>query len=806
MDEKEKSTPSSSLPAGGTQNEPLQEEKIEVRVDHTGNTLSPEKDARIFEVVTDGKHQELSELLTSDTTSVYAIDKGGNTALHRAVASACQKGVSDDSFYHCIDRLMSCEQLKVNMQNKKGFTAIGLAVHHLHRKCTERMLKHPSAKPLHLDYYPGDRESTVREIIMETFPDLEAPLPAPLMESLDSHDSDKKLLAALQDDKYCTLKDNLELNNPNPWYGEPYYSSLLETACQMKNRKEFVELLLDNGADPKIKNRVTGMPLIHATARSGNFEVLKILLEKEGEKDLEDNELRTILHWLAGVSDRKSKKRLEDCLNLLLHPECSWKVDTEDRDRSGKTALYIAVERGFRYTAKLLLSKGADVGVFKRGSKILLSDSASIVEEFLDDCLQSNDKPLTSIDLQLTLKYQPLNNIVLRIAESKLHSHLLTHPVMSSFLILKWKNLRFVFLSDVAFYLAFLFFLTTYILYCDPHNTLNDGGAASNTTDHFSSNDSNITSGMNESNVLPQLKWSDQFFLWLCLMALLFLLTLRESVQLFVHRWVHLQSPENWLEMLLIIATFISCSGVAEGEKIKLHSSAFALLLGWFELLLLLGRLPSLSVQHKMFKKVSRSFLWYMMGYAPLLIAFALSFYILFKEWAEPEGTYHILSPLLSLSKTIIMFSGEFDASDLSFETLAFTSHVIFLLFVVLVAIILLNLLNGLAVNDTEEIANVAKKLSLESRVRLLSRIEGLVNILPKHMKPDIELKKEMFVIYPNRWNRIGSSAVQSLLSIISEKTKPGGKDKSTEFRKELRMFAEKLSQLQKKFESMLDE
>jgi hypothetical protein len=159
------------------------------------------------------------------------------------------------------------------------------------------------------------------------------------------------------------------------------------------------------------------------------------------------------------------------------------------------------------------------------------------------------------------------------------------------------------------------------------------------------------------------------------------------------------------------------------------------------------------------------------------------------------------------------MFSGELEASELSFHTFPFTSHVIFLSFVVLVAIILLKLLNGLAVNDTEQIIKVAERLSLESRVRLLSRIEGLVNALPKRMKPDIELKEEMFVIYPNQWNRIGSAAVQSLLSIISEKTKPEGKEKVTEFQKELRMFAGKLSELQilheklqKKFESMLDE
>jgi len=166
----------------------------------------------------------------------------------------------------------------------------------------------------------------------------------------------------------------------------------------------------------------------------------------------------------------------------------------------------------------------------------------------------------------------------------------------------------------------------------------------------------------------------------------------------------------------------------------------------------------------------------------------------------------------VSLLKTIVMFTGEFEASSLSFDTLPFTSHVIFLLFVVLVAIVLLNLLNGLAVNDTGVIRKNAERLSLAARAKLISRIEGLVKALPKFLKPDIELKKEMFEIYPNRQNRIGSAAVQSLLSKICEGN-PNEKEKSTEIQEEWSLFTKKLSalelrqeKLEKKLHSTLDE
>ena len=143
------------------------------------------------------------------------------------------------------------------------------------------------------------------------------------------------------------------------------------------------------------------------------------------------------------------------------------------------------------------------------------------------------------------------------------------------------------------------------------------------------------------------------------------------------------------------------------------------------------------------------------------------------------------------------MFSGELEVSDQSFRTFPYTSHVIFLLFVVLVAIILLNLLIGLAVNDTGEIRKVAETLSLQSRVRLMSRIEGVVNALPQRWKPDIELKEDQFVINPYHPNIFMSFRVRSLLSIIIEKAKSKKNHKSNEIQEELRKLTEKLSELQ---------
>jgi hypothetical protein len=287
----------------------------------------------------------------------------------------------------------------------------------------------------------------------------------------------------------------------------------------------------------------------------------------------------------------------------------------------------------------------------------------------------------------------------------------------------------------------------------------------------------------------------------------MFFLTLREVVQLNVYRFNYVRSRENWLEILLIIATFLSCSGVVESEEVKHHTSAVTLLLGWFKLLVMSGRLPLLSVQMAMLVTVSVTFLRFMAGYITLLIAFALSFYILFRGRSEKRGDEMFANPPVTLLKTIVMFAGEFDASYLSFDTLPYTSHVIFLLFVVLVSIILLNLLNGLAVSDTEVIRRDAEILSLAARAKLISRTEKFVNAFPRLMKPAIEIKEEFFVIYPNRKNRIGFAAVRALLQIIREKSKTHDKDESTALQNEWHMITDKLNALelrQEKLEKVL--
>jgi hypothetical protein len=651
--------------------------------------------------------EEMAELQNIVAESSDISDTKGNTDLHNAVLSFFQQADTHADFYRRIDELMTSQDTQLNRPNKEGYTAIGLAVHHHQKMCIERMLSHPSAHRLYLDYYPADSDQTVREIIMQTYPDLVPLLPAPLMERLDSPDRDMKLLAALQHDEFDIFRDNLDETHPNPRYDEPYYCSLLEIACQMKKREQFVKFLVQYGADVN-------------------------------------------------------------------------------------TAFSNAVERKFINGIILLLDNDINYDVVNT----LESASMSFLNEILDNCFEYNNEICTSKDLKVTFKFMTLFNMVGLTQESH-HKDLLRHPVMSIFVNLAWKKLKYFFFLDVAFYIMFVLSLTTYILFSEYFNTPDNTDLTNNTRGLLRFNESVITSSMSYETW-----YNTSQSLWYILMVLLGLLFAREVFQLVVYHVDYILTWENWLELLLIVVTFTSCSGLVEIFELKRHFFAIAILLGWFELVLLLGRLPLLSVQTEMFKAVSLTFLKFMAGYVILILAFSFSFYVLFKENTEVGDAVLFSNPLISILGGMVMFAGEFNAANLHFSTLPGTSHVIFLLFVFFVTIVLFNLLQGLAVGDTRKVWEKAETLSLDSRVKLITYIVYVYFKLPNFMTRSFEEVELMFCLYPNRPNEMKSTELKSLKNIITEKREKSKKDNHIKHPDNSRLFAE-ITALKKQSEEM---
>jgi len=540
--------------------------------------------------------------------------------------------------------------------------------------------------------------------------------------------------------------------------------------------------------------------VIDNEATSGNFDLLEMLLEEDRiDVNVKDNEGRTILYWWARISEKNpdDKKRIEKCFKLILRKGFDIKRCFSDKDCLGNTPFSTAVDREYRDRIILMLDTDTDDTASYHIDQVLESADKSLLEAIVDYCFDSNNEPTNSEKLKVKLKYNAILNMTGFAVDSS-HKDLLKHSVLSIFVNLIWEKVKYIFFLNVAFYVMFLAFLTAYILFSEFCNTQINRGVANITNDLLSSNDSNLTCGMTDER-----RYNTSQRLRIILMVLLFLLSVRGVYQLLVCRMNYIKSKENWLEILLIIVTFASCSGIVDSIEVNRHLFAIAILLGWFELLLLLGRLPLLSVQTEMLIRVCCTFLKFMGAYIVLILAFAFSFYIIFKEDVKKDDAVLFTNPVISIVKTIVMFSGEFDASELPFNTLPVTSHVIFLLFVFFVAIVLLNLMNGLAVGDTSKCKEDAEILSVVASVRLITGILGVYFALPSCMTHCLGLSAVKDELFPNKTNKIKSTDLGSLKRIINEKREKNKKEERNEHVENWKLFTEKLTTLQSKSEEM---
>ena len=287
------------------------------------------------------------------------------------------------------------------------------------------------------------------------------------------------------------------------------------------------------------------------------------------------------------------------------------------------------------------------------------------------------------------------------IAENRALKPLLMHPLISSFLYLKWHRIRHILYANFVFYVIFWALINLYIISTNYGSNSRAVSESSNSSDYTSM--TVLTNFQNLSDLRSLAA------------IVLILLAIRESLQFISSPWHYVSSFENMLEVALII---LGVWVIATGNP---QVGAVVILLSAWELVILIGQHPRMSTGIEMFKKVSVNFIRFLFLYAFLIISFALAFFILFKNSKLDDN---FPDPGQSLFKTIIMLTGEFDANDIPFDSHPVLSHCIFVLFVFLIAIVLFNLLNGLAVSDTADILNKSELVGLISRTKLVCYAE----------------------------------------------------------------------------------
>ena len=496
-----------------------------------------------------------------------------------------------------------------------------------------------------------------------------------------------------------------------------------------KGNVEMLQLLLQHNAD-----------LANAIIVETKETVLHIILKKDSTDKGQIEKWNDCFLFLMGKGPEIENAELARRIRAEV---CEI---VNKRDCLSNTSLHYATQKWSSVTIRALLEHGANIGMKNKWDEVpIKSINPETMENFLDEhCLRSNyntRKEGAVIDmshkaLEFTFNYSflapsnedlPLaiqqksstepssfNNVVddeesqqklapndanepkdevkyvlpeteslWHMAQSQEHRYLLNHPVITSFLWLKWGRIRRYYNRNLRFYLMFVFVMTWYIFYglggarkanglgvnsywpekainrtaqTDDEKNFNDiiygfyiffaacmtlfilrdwrsdildvlkADKLRHTIKMIKSKNSNSDNDPERRSCLKNVlmviasNWMEvslivamivliivrEDVLWIMMLILLVGLVFREFVQLMASLRRYILSPENWIEvsMIILVSILLFYKDDKEGIELKRHLAAFAIVFSWTELITLIGKHPKLSRYKKPIQKL----------------------------------------------------------------------------------------------------------------------------------------------------------------------------------------------------------
>ncbi|XP_072178741.1 transient receptor potential cation channel subfamily A member 1-like [Diadema setosum] len=334
-------------------------------------------------------------------------------------------------------------------------------------------------------------------------------------------------------------------------------------------------------------------------------------------------------------------------------------------------------------------------------------------------------------------------NHPLSIMVSAERTNLLTHPLVTSLINLKWiKAGRLLVVVSLVFCIPLVVMLTGYVLVIPPTYYVRFANGTDGVT-WFANGEDRWVGEFSEATLF----FFGRIGNWVILVLAVFNL-IRELFQLYFQRRSYFASFCNLIEWALYVLAILLVLPLSQiryhnGIRIPLawqwQCGAVAVFLAWINLILYIRRFSVLGIYVIMFTEILRTFIQFVLILVLVLVAFALAFYTLLMN-QEP---FHRIE--YSLAKTFVMMIGELDFGDIFhsqnylntentpadgeedyFLTAVFyqsITYVIFTLFLVVMPILIMNLLIGLAVGDIQAIQEKAEFTRLEMQVEFVMEI-----------------------------------------------------------------------------------
>ncbi|KAK3534710.1 hypothetical protein QTP86_023793 [Hemibagrus guttatus] len=522
--------------------------------------------------------------------------------------------------------------------------------------------------------------------------------------------------------------------------------------------------LLETMSDTRLLNEgdEKGMTPLHLASRGGHVKVVELLLRK-GALFHSDYKGWSCLHHAAAEGYTQTMDSLL-ISNIKL-------LDKTDGD--GNTALHLAGRAGHVAAVRLLLNRGAQILLnrsdasflheaihngrkdvtctvidsdrceeaitmfkLKSAKRCAVLDMIEFLPEcfkhLLDTCIKESEEDVNSCSyyveynfqwLQQPIKYavktensenedeyKPLAALNAMVEFNRVD--LLTHPVCKKYLEMKWCAYGVkAHLLNMIMYMLGVFPLTYLIVNLQPDLSVEQNVMSVNM----------VTKSLNQQC----------YFITTCMFLVLTMnlyIVGKEVVQICQQRLKYLQDMSNVADWAAAICSLLFVIPLLLNVKGSWHwqAGALASLMSWVNLLLYLqSRFQRFGIYVVMFREICKTLLSIIVIFVYLILAFALAFYALMIKQK------HFGRLFLSLMQTFAMMAGELNYQDnflkpymaqhLPFPIL---TYMIFVWFVLLVPILLMNLLIGLAVGDIAEVKNNACLKQIGMQIELHTNLE----------------------------------------------------------------------------------
>jgi len=511
-------------------------------------------------------------------------------------------------------------------------------------------------------------------------------------------------------------------------------------------------------------------PLFHALSLC-RHEIVSELLKFESISFKNGAVCWNVLHEICSLQEVESCEDLLKCFELILKDERCDDLIINAFDNNNKTPLMYACENHHKELERELIRRDAYIG----HEAIIKNLNENIFIEQLNEAMvPSTDLNDHECVVQINYKFlippkfsknrnQEMNALFL-IASEPRFKNILTHPVLTSFLELKWKRVNTLMYGTLFIYFLFFVYLTIFIL-----NFFNNSiySPSPYTIDlRFGEEEEPLRNlqilkvllGRSKREVreedikhaeivisMTEYIKSHKLSYTLSLIGTL-VLTVCEIVQL-IYTWrQYFFKLSNWVDCALLSLAYIVLLRSFGSIDTLLQLRAILFLLIAIQSFIIIARVSKLSLQLEIFKKVSKTFLKFIMLYFMLIFAFAMAFYTLYggqhleadKDILRsiPNGTVPATEEddnsfrdiLLSTITVIRMMLSDFEGVKLQPDN-QFNSF-IFLTFILLITIVLFNLLNALAINDTQEMMKFAESVDVRKRIRMINTCEKVLQFM----------------------------------------------------------------------------